>query len=236
MKRFLLGCFVTLYSHLLSVILSIALTVVGIWVPVCLYIGLALLASNILVAVFGGVRMYRLTGNIGDLEGMFDGMKQVEENLQLHGEDLLTLSDEDLFETVSAQNEELTEDAEDAAEAFKMLTGARRTVYVLWEFDLEVQNGGLCQFFVNSSRAVAPFVNEALQTVGAEEHRALLMEFVTENGIDLSNLESFKVFSTRGYGRQTRRYDFDVFDDKYYELPALQDMVTAYIKAHISEF
>ena len=34
--------------------------------------------------------------------------------------------------------------------------GPRRVAYTVDAFDREVQNGGLCQYFVNSSRETAP--------------------------------------------------------------------------------
>ena len=58
---------------------------------------------------------------------------------------------------------------------------------------MELQNGGLCQFFVNSSRSLAPYVDECLKMVGAEEHRKLFAEFVANNQIDLNNLDSFRI-------------------------------------------
>lgn len=114
--------------------------------------------------------------------------------------------------------------------------GSRRTVYILSTFDGEIQNGGFCQFFVNSSGIVAPYVSECLSAAGADEHGKLFDEFIAANGIDISDLTSFKVRSTRGYIKQTKRFDFDSFDDRYYELPALQDKIVAYIRANISEF
>ena len=154
----------------------------------------------------------------------------------MKGEELLTLSDDDLFETVTFQNLDIVGEAEDEDEELELLTGARKTVYILESFDSEIQNGGLCQFFVNSSRVVAPYVFEALKSVGADEHLNLFEEFITANNIDISNLESFKVSSVRGFKKQSKRFDFDAFDDKYYDLPELQEKVVAYIKNNINEF
>ena len=76
----------------------------------------------------------------------------------------------------------------------------------------------------------------AIKIVNANEHLALFEQFITANNLDVSNLDSFKVFSKRGYIKQTKRFDFASFDDKYYELPALQEKVVAYIKDNINEF
>ena len=49
-----------------------------------------------------------------------------------------------------------------------------KVFFVLYIFNLEIQNGGLCQFFVNSSRLLAPYVDGCLQTINAQEHKKLL--------------------------------------------------------------
>ncbi len=250
---FLTNLFLTAFRHIGSIVISIILIIVGaIWSKVCLYIGLFLIASNVIVALVGAFRMqnimnYRsdddpefneMMGNLSSDPNAFlsEIMETQEENRQLHGEDLLSLSDDDLFETIYFQNIDIAEEAEDEDKELDQFTGARKTVYVLGLFDSEIQNGGLCQFFVNSSRVVAPYVSESLKKVGANEHLNLFEEFITANNIDISNLESFKVFSIRGFKKQTKRFDFDSFDDKYYELPALQEKVVAYIKNNINEF
>jgi hypothetical protein len=65
---------------------------------------------------------------------------------------------------------------------------------------------------------------------------ALFEQFLTSNSIDVSDLDSFRVSSTKGYIKQTKRFDYDAFDDRYYELPALQDYVVKYIRDNIREF
>ncbi len=245
--------FLTALRHIGSILISIALIIVGvIWSDICFYIGLVLMFSNIIIAFIGAIRM-RTTMNYRSDDDpefnemmenltadpksfLFERMETYDKNKQLHGEDLRTLSDDDLFETICFQNIDIADAAEDEDKELEQFTGARKTVYILSLFDSEIQNGGLCQFFVNSSRIVAPYVLESLKRVGAQEHLNLFKEFITTNNIDVSDLESFKVFSKRGYIKQTKRFDFDSFDDKYYELPALQEKVVAYIKNNINEF
>ena len=74
-----------------------------------------------------------------------------------------TLSDEELWDCITSRLPQV-EEPEELAE----LPGVVRVVYTLYWYDLEVQNGGLCQYFVNSSRITAPYLPEALTAVGAE--------------------------------------------------------------------
>ena len=154
----------------------------------------------------------------------------------MHGEKLLELPDDQLFEAVYFYNLDLIESYPDEVTALSQISPERRVVYILSIFDMELQNGGLCQFFVNSSRFLAPYVDECLKTVGAEKHRKLFAEFVTNNQIDLNNLDAFKISAVEEYAAKTERYDFDAFDNSYYELSPLQNFIVAYVKANISEF
>ena len=237
---------------LLLVIAGIVTIIGAVWVDICLYIGLGLIALYVIICLGSTISMNMIMKQLSDEDSEFqkmmdkltddpnsfisEAMGNYDEMKQLHGKELLALSDEDLFEAVYFQNLDIAEEAEDEDKELERFAGVRRTVYILSTFDAEIQNGGLCQFFVNSSRIVAPYVIESLRCVGADEHLNLFEEFITTNNIDVSDLESFKVFSKRGYIRQTKRFDFDSFDDQYYELTPLQDYIVAYIKANISEF
>lgn len=239
------------YGWLLMI--GIIVTIIGaFWIDSCLYIGLGLIFLYLMICLVLATRLQITANRLSNSDPEFndimeklaedprsflsDAMSNYDEMKQLHGEDLLTLSDDDLFEAIYFQNIDIAEQAEDEDKELEQFVGPRKIVYILGLFDMEIQNGGLCQFFVNSSRIVAPYVSEALNCVGAEEHLNLFEEFISANNIDVSTLDSFKVSSTRGFIKQTKRYDFDAFDDKYYELPALQEKVVTYIKDNITEF
>ena len=155
---------------------------------------------------------------------------------KLHGKKLLKLTDDQLFEAVYFYNLDLVESYPDELTALSQLGFQRLVVYVLSIFDIELQNGGLCQFFVNSSRTLAPHVESCLKMVGADEQCKLFSEFISSNHIDLDNLESFRITDVEEYSAQTQRYDFDTFDNAFFELKPLQDYIVSYIKANISEF
>ena len=50
------------------------------------------------------------------------------------------------------------------------LTDDEKVFFVLYLFNMEVQNGGLCQFFVNSTSIYAPLISDYLDKVGARDH------------------------------------------------------------------
>ena len=107
-----------------------------------------------------------------------------------------------------------------------------RVLTILNAFDSEVMNGGLCQFFVNDSRYLAPFVSEALLAVGATEVNEKFVSFVEENKIDLNDLSSFDSRTLEQFSAQYTRYPFDDFDNFYYKVPkesAVIELVEKYM-------
>ena len=115
------------------------------------------------------------------------------------------------------------------------LTDEQKFVYSLNKFEAEVNNGGLCQFFVNSSSECAPYVSDALAIVGAIELKTLFDNFISENKIDTNDLSSFKISSIDEYEAQTERFDFDSFDDKFYEDENLHNQIIDYARKHIEK-
>ena len=141
-----------------------------------------------------------------------------------------------MFSTHYLQTLDLVDSFANEEAALAQISPAQRTVYILSIYDMEIQNGGLCQFFVNSSRLLAPHVETSLETVGAEDHRQLFAAFVADNRLDLQNLDSFEITDVEEYAAQTERYDFDAFDAAYCNQTPLQEYIVTYIKANISDF
>lgn len=234
---FVLGC--VRYWWLL--LLSIVLVFIGLaFSEICTYVGLGVLGLCLLLALISTIRMSPFAGLVAEGNELStlieEKMQEAEAREKLHGEELLSLSNEELYATIYDQNITICEEAEDTKDELALFSGARRTVYIVNTFDAEVQNGGLCQFFVNSSRCLAPYVSEALAAIGADAHKKLYDDFIATNHIDVTDLDSFIVTGVRGYKKQTKRYDFDAFDDRYYELEDLQDTIANYIRANITEF
>lgn len=250
-RMFFLNLIMAMIRFGLLLIVSLVLILIGaVSKNGCLDVGIAFLILYSLLCLVPTIRIQRSVASLsaddpefgdlidqimGDPHGFLkESMEEQEKKQNLHGVELLELSDDDLHETVWFQNLSISENAEDSE--LDLFTGPRRTVYILDLFDSEVQNGGLCQFFVNSSREAAPFVSDCLKCVGAFEHQALFDDFVLVNGIELSDLSSFQTASRRCFIKQTKRFDFDAFDERYYELPALQEKIVAYIRDNITEF
>ena len=156
--------------------------------------------------------------------------------LKMPLEELKALPDDALFDALTARTEAKLIKAGGFVDGVDSLSNAEKVFYIASYYEMEVNNGGLCQFFVNSSRMIAPMLLDCLRAIGADEHAKLLETFVADNGIDLNELSSFAVDSYEEYERRCESYPFDDFDDKFYELDAITDLLTSYAREHISEF
>lgn len=118
------------------------------------------------------------------------------------------------------------------------------TIAVLEDYDMEVNNGGLCQYFVNSSRAGAPMLSECLKEINAKKHKKLFDDFIKKNEINVNDLDNFIIeyeeaelgqissASEDGkYYEKYKSYPFDDFDSEFYNLyreENLQDLIKEY--------
>ena len=110
-------------------------------------------------------------------------------------------------------------------------------VLVASNFDMEMQNGGLCQFFMNSGHVYVPMLADALQTVGASQHAHLFLSFCKENNIDPSNIEDFGNVSIENYLALLEKYPFNQFDEQYFKLEqdeGLFSTLVAYVRNNLS--
>ena len=150
-------------------------------------------------------------------------------------EQFSALPDADLFFAALIRTEDKI-NYEALEESFAALSQPQKVLYALNSLEPEVNNGGLCQFFVNSSRMMAPYISEYMEIIGADAHRQLFNGFIQANSIDVHDLSSFRIQRTEDFAKQTNRYPFDEYDDAFYALPSLEEPLTAYIKANISSF
>lgn len=148
-------------------------------------------------------------------------------------EELLAFSDDDLYEAVSLVAG-LDVGGLSAKDIVK-LNSFQRVFYVLNEFNNEIMNGGLCQFFVNDSREYAPFVSESLEIIGAYKTKALFDNFVLINQINLNDLEDFIIYDLKDFEKQNKRYHFDDFDKEFYELDEIYTLLVKYARENINK-
>ena len=169
-------------------------------------------------------------GFLGTVLYNIRNMKKAGKFRAMDTEELLAFDDEKFYDAIECVCEDAVYDIK-APE----LTQEQIFVYSLIQFEIEVNNGGLCQFFVNSSSECAPYISQALEAVGAASLKTLYDDFIRENQIDVNDLSSFKIDDVEEYEAQTERFDFDSFDDHFYDDADLHQQIIDYARKHIGQ-
>ena len=142
-------------------------------------------------------------------------------------EDMLKLPDDEMILALVMQL---------GSESFASLNESQKVVYAAAAFELEVLNGGVVQFLSNEGQFAAPYICEALEKIGAEDHLTLLQQALVENEVDLSDLSAFITDDLEVFSKLYDQYDFESFDSEYENLPPIPDLIRSYIYSHIKDF
>ena len=156
--------------------------------------------------------------------------------LTMTTDELSALSDDELFAAIVARTESKVDSFDELEDGVNSLNSSQKIFYSVNWLEIEVNNGGLCQFFVNSSRMVAPFVSKYLAIIGAEEHQHLYDNFVKKNAIDLTELSFFDVNEAGEFEEKVERYPFDEYDDAFYDMEPLETYLKKFGRAHLVDF
>ncbi len=167
-------------------------------------------------------------GVLGVVLSVFKNMKKAKKLKAMGAEEILKLNDFDFYDAVECLCDAAVYDINDSG-----LTQEQRYVHTLIRLEAEVNNGGLCQFFVNSSKECAPFVRDALNEIGATQLSDYFIKFVNENNIDVNDLSRFNIQSVDEFAALSESCDFDKFDDRFYEDEDLHQQILDYARENI---
>ena len=153
-------------------------------------------------------------------------------NKKLDSDSLMKLSNDDLYEAIYFKLLDFVESCENEESALAVMNENQKAFYVLSLYDSEIQNGGLAQFFSNSTSTLAPFVSGFLEKMNLKEHKNLFDDFLRNNNIDLTreSLEDFFAF-----------YDipdqyWEDFDENYADLSDMQNALGTLVRQNINDF
>ena len=156
--------------------------------------------------------------------------------LEMTVEELFALSDDELFEAVTVRTENKVDSFDEWEDGVNSLNPSQKIFYSVNWLEIEVNNGGLCQFFINSSRMVAPLVSEYMGIIGAVDHKKLYDNFTSKYGIDLNDLSSFDIEEAAEFEEQNQRYPFDEYDDVFYDMEPLETFLKKFIRENVKDF
>ena len=158
--------------------------------------------------------------------------------MQMSPGELSKLTDDELFCAALIRTERAADAFPDnwPLNAINALNEKQRVFYSVNFLITEVNNGGICQFFVNSSRMVAPKLSEYLGIIGAADHQKLYDDFISKYNIDVNDLSSFRSDTTEKFIAQYERYPFDEYDNAFFTLKPLEEYLAGFVRANITYF
>lgn len=168
---------------------------------------------------------------IGRIIGNLSEMRRASKYRKLGADNILAMDDDSFYDAIECMCTDAVEYDIDGEQVSK----EQRNVYTLICFEREVNNGGLCQFFTNSSSICAPYVSGALAAVGADDIRYAYDDFVSKNNIDIHDLSQFEVDSIEEFSQNYERFDFDEFDDRFYDEDGFTDRLIDYARRNIEQ-
>lgn len=151
-------------------------------------------------------------------------------------EKLLALSDEELVSTVWIRTEHFASGFDTERRALDNMNEEQRIFYIVYYYMLQVNSGGLCQYFAHASRDTALFLSDALEKVGAQEHRALFESFLHDNKVATAALLAFAVDNASDFKKMEDSYPFDAFNTEFYALPPMTEAIAAYVRENVTAF
>lgn len=147
----------------------------------------------------------------------------------LNSDAILTMEDNDMYDALITRFMDADPNT---------LNQKQLTVAALITFDTEMMNGGLCQFFVNDYNGYAQYVSDALGEVGAIEMQNHFSSFVSQNEIDVTQMDSFRIVSIQDYVKQFERFPYEKFDNIFseiYQKENLGDLLLCYVRLNGDE-
>ena len=174
----------------------------------------------------------------GYLKQIKDALADGRQKSRMSAGELLALDDEALCHTLDIRLAWETRWQKPSENYASFYEGAKRAFFVVQQYDAEVNNGGLCQYFVNPSRLAAPYLAASLEQIGAPSHAMLFSNFLAQNAIDPADLSAFVIRDLAEFSALAQRYPFDAYDKAcyaLYETEPLRSLLAAYARGHIDE-
>lgn len=122
--------------------------------------------------------------------------------------------------------------------AVKALTPGERMLYVTWQVEAEVNNGGFEQYFDNSRGLFAKEAILTFKLIGAKKHAVLMRRAIAAYVRENPKQKRIKVDkAVKGYLKKYKDADLGKVDDAFYGIKEnLSELRIKYIRAHPGEF
>lgn len=165
-----------------------------------------------------------------------DTVEKAIDYLEMNGDELLKLSDPELYDAVMERIEDKIADCEDIDEIREALTDEEFAFYTVNRFKTEVKDGGIEAVFDGSNDDLAPLVSECLEIIGAEEHKELYDSFVAVNDFASEHIPGLDKGIVGSIISGIDSLTSEEFDEQFEELPGLEEELQDYARENIDNF
>lgn len=156
--------------------------------------------------------------------------------LEMSADELLELSDEELYDAIMERIDEKIADCEDMDEIRDALTDEEFAFYTVDRFKQEVEDGGIDSLFDGSSDDLVPYISECLEIIGADEHKELFDSFVAVNDFASEYIPGFDSGIIGSIVSEIDSLTSDEFDEQFNELDDLEDELQDFARDNIDSF
>lgn len=163
-------------------------------------------------------------------------VKDTIDYLEMNGDELLELTDPELYDACVERINEKIADCEDIDEIRATLTDEEFAFYTVNRFKSEVEDGGIKSIFDGDSDDLAPLVSECLDIIGAEEHKDIYDSFVAVNDFASEHIPGLEDGIVSSIISGLESFTSDEFDEKFDELPGLEENLQDYARENIDNF
>jgi hypothetical protein len=167
--------------------------------------------------------------------GNVDHSKKANNSKSLTSERFDATSDDELEQTImddiwSKMNKEMS----DEELVVSRLTRPQRAIYVIWQVEAEVNNGGFNQFYFNSSGRYAEEAVSAFEGIGAQKFANLMRRANDIYAKEKPRLDALDDGTLEGFSESYDDNPLDALDREYHRLELqenLRDLKVKYIKS-----
>ena len=127
----------------------------------------------------------------------------------------------------------------DESEVVMRLTKPRQAIYIIWQVEAEVNNGGFNQFFYNSSAQFAGNMEEAFTTIGATKFASLASRANKIYKKEQARITKHQDGTMDGFSKSYDNNPLNHLDDEFYELYQQENLgllKIAFIRNHKAGF
>jgi hypothetical protein len=148
-------------------------------------------------------------------------------------------SDESLLQTVFDSLSQKFSVGKDEYKTVLEFNRSQQAIYVIWELEAEVNNGGFNQYYTNSSGQFANLTPNALKLVGANKFSELVNRanriYEDENAL----IKKYQDGSTEGFSKSYEDNPLNELDDEFFEYyrdENLMQLQVAFIRKNKTDF